>query len=799
MDEQEKTVIMQLLDTQPLIKTFSETARQEMLEQGRIRHYAPSETIIAHDQAATFLGVLLEGEATEWETDQLGERRVVRQLMIGDLFGEISVFTGEPARSEVTANRPSRALLIPQETFSKLLATNPRALTLLSKYLATWTMAREKDRQLQSQLADKIQAVEREYGLQLRTGDKALKILVLIAKRNTIEYTLFDTGNETRTARGAVQNIDEGETQLEIRTAQQRKTITLGRSMDHRAAFEAIVAELSDIKDENVCSWTEIDAVGHSVAHGGEEYLEPVLIDDVVIDNVRQYARLAPLHNPHAAQVMEIARECLPNVQHIAVFSNSFHHSLPPSAYLYALPYELYRQERVRRYGFHGPSHRFCMYRAAAHLKRPASTLKMITCHLGEGASVCAIDHGKSIDISSGFTPLEGLPMMTRCGDIDPAIIFYLMREKGMAVDEVEHLLNEESGLKGISMLSGDIEEIRDAANSGNQQAFLAVEILAQRIKKYIGAYFALLGGIDVLVFTGQITERSAGIRGLAIQGLSPLGIVLDEVRNQSAELLPGAVMEISTLDSPVKVLVISSDGARVIAQEVIGALGYQEFKKVKGQPRPIPIEILEPHVQLSAADAATLFGEDYRFTKDKDLRQHSEFICRENLKLVGPRRPLDGVPVMQPFTEQTEVVVTRTQQFQLGVTAPVRLPGDLAESAAVKIEGPVGNIELERGVICARRHIKMAPDDAIGFGVKDQDLVRVRVIGERREVVFGDVLVLVEPRCELTMYLDMDEANAAEVYSGMVGYLQGVESGEPKGEGAAQEGWETEDEAVWR
>ena len=319
--------------------------------------------------------------------------------------------------------------------------------------------------------------------------------------------------------------------------------------VDHAAALNKILAFLQKGLDS-------LYAIGHRVVHGGETFYEAALIDDDVINAIQQAIPLAPLHNPtNLAGILTMRRLC-PQVPQVAVFDTAFFHTLPPHAYRYALPNKIYRQHHVRRYGFHGTSHCYVSKQAAGYLRCAYDSLRMITLHLGSGASAAAIGKGKCIDTSMGMTPLEGLMMGTRCGDLDPSIPHYLLRNSDMDVEAIETLLNRESGFKGLCG-TADMREVRHLADSGDQQASLALEMYCYRICKYIGAYYLALGGLDVLIFTGGIGENDAVIRQSVCKQLSPLGIRLDPDENRKKV---SGTLEISSEESKIKVLVIPTN-----------------------------------------------------------------------------------------------------------------------------------------------------------------------------------------------------------------------------------------------
>lgn len=332
---------------------------------------------------------------------------------------------------------------------------------------------------------------------------------------------------------------------------------------NHHVALGLIIRVLTSGEARVLSSVREIDAVGHRVVHGGEKFTGSVLIDEEVLQVIRACADLAPLHNPPNILGIEACRELMPEVPQVAVFDTAFHGTLPEYAYIYAIPYEYYEKYRIRRYGFHGTSHRYVAERAAKMMGRRPEELRLITCHMGSGVSFAAVLHGRSVDTSMGFTPLEGLVMGTRSGDIDPAIAFFLMEREGLSAKEVEDILNKKSGVLGISGISSDTRDIEDAAPH-SRRARLTLEIIAYRAKKYIGAYYAILGGLDGLVFTAGIGENSPYIRKSICSGLEHLGILIDDERNTVRR----KEAFISRDDSPVKVMVIPTNEELMIARD---------------------------------------------------------------------------------------------------------------------------------------------------------------------------------------------------------------------------------------
>lgn len=737
--------------------------------------YAPGEAILTFGQPSTFLGIILEGRAEMLTPPVLGEPRCLEVLTEGDFFGEVSLLTNEPNLLDLVAAVPTRALLVPAVVFEMWVTGEPKAMRIFSQSLAQRTALLERDRLERERLMESQEDQEDPYGLKLIAARPA-KLLILNVRMTSLKYNLFDTVNEDHSIEGLVENIGQSSAMLLHRTRRDQKSLSVA-GLSHPEIIEKVLGMLCDPEAGPLKSLDEITAVGHRVVHGGTEYSNAVIVDQTVLENIKEVAHLAPIHNPMNVLGIETAMKLLPDVPHVAAFDTAFHQTMPDYAYRYAIPARFFEEDKIRRYGFHGLSHQYAGLKAASYLKRPFAKLKMITCHLGIGSSLCAIDHGRSVDTSMGLTPLEGLIMCTRSGDIDPAIVIYLQREKGMSPDEIEQMLNMESGLKALSGTSGDVRDVAAAANNGNTQAMMAAQAFAYRVRKYIGAYLAALGGLDVLVFSGGIGENSAGIRALACQGLWHMGLLIDEVRNRQVDVSGDSdVVDISHPDSRVKVLVVHSNPARMIARETLRVLGYRDITEMmKRQKRPIPIAISAHHVHLSPEHVEALFGKGYQLTPRAELSQPDQYACEEMVTLVGPKSEIPRVRVLGPARGETQVEIARTEEFALGINAPIRMSGDLDGTPGLVIRGPKGEIKLDKGVIVAQRHIHMPPEDALLFGLRDKDIVMVRVEGDR-ELIFGDVIVRVSPKYRLEMHVDTDEGNAAELGPNAVGYLEGIQ-----------------------
>ncbi|MEX1363234.1 MAG: acetate/propionate family kinase, partial [Nannocystaceae bacterium] len=505
-----------------------------------------------------------------------------------------------------------------------------------------------------------------------------------------------------------------------------------------------------------------VGAVGHRVVHGGERFVAPTRVDDEVEAAIERLEPLAPLHNPANLAGIRAARAVCPGVPHVAVFDTAFHSTLPSRARNYALPQSLTRQHGIRRYGFHGTSHAWVAQRAAAFLGEPLAALRLITCHLGNGASVAAVEYGRSVETSMGMTPLEGLVMGTRSGDVDPGVLLHLMRAEGLDVDGLDAVLNGRSGLQGLSGVGHDMRDIEDRAAAGDDRCRLAMRVFAHRLRKYIGAYAAVMGGVDAVVFTGGIGEGSAEIRHMASQRLEFLGARLDEDRNRQAEVSARApVFEISEHHGRVRLLVVATDEGLAIAQQAAALAAQADRVETV---RTIPVAVSARHIHLTQPMVERLFGPGHRLTPRKELSQPGQFACEETLTVIGPKRSLEQVRVLGPVRRRNQVEISRTDEFWLGVDAPVRNSGDVANSPGVTLEGPAGRVTLDEGLICAARHIHMTPADAQAFGVSDGDVVEVAIDSEGRDLVFGDVLIRVSPKYRLEMHVDTDEANAAQL-----------------------------------
>ena len=389
-------------------------------------------------------------------------------------------------------------------------------------------------------------------------------IFVLNCGSSSFKYQLLDMSNEHRVAVGLVERIGLNDSILAYQPANGEKTVETGDIADHAEAIRRVLGKLVAPSGGVIKSLSEITAIGHRVVHGGEKFSKSVLVDATVLAAIRENVPLAPLHNPANITGIEAMMRALPGVANVAVFDTAFHATMPAESYMYAVPYEWYERHHVRRYGFHGTSHRFVSERAAEMLGIAKDRFNCITCHMGNGSSYTAIKNGQSYDTSMGMTPLEGLVMGTRCGDIDASIPGFMVAQAKMSLGEIDNDLNKKSGLLGVSGVSSDMRDVENAAAAGNARAKMALDMLLHRALKYIGAYAVELGRVDAIVFTGGIGENGLEFRAAVVERLGALGVKLDAAANK----VRGKEATISTADSPIKVLVVPTNEELVIARD---------------------------------------------------------------------------------------------------------------------------------------------------------------------------------------------------------------------------------------
>lgn len=396
-----------------------------------------------------------------------------------------------------------------------------------------------------------------------------MKVLVINCGSSSLKYQLIDMENENVLAIGLAERIGIEGARVKHEVPNMDKVVIEKPMEDHKDALKIVLDALVDEKHGAIKDLKEINAVGHRVVHAGEKYSESVVINDDVIKALEECIELAPLHNPPNLIGIKACQELMPGVQMVAVFDTAFHQTMPSSSYIYPLPYELYEKYGIRKYGFHGTSHRYVSARAAEFLGKDMNEMKIVTCHLGNGASLAAVKNGKCIDTSMGFTPLEGLAMGTRCGDIDPAIVTFIMEKEDLDINGINNIMNKKSGVLGISGVSSDFRDIEEAAEKGNERAKLALDKFNMRVKKYIAAYAAVMGGVDTVVFTAGLGENSSSNRKEICSGLEFMGIKIDDEKNN----VRGKDAVVSTDDSKVKVLVVPTNEELMIAKDTVELL----------------------------------------------------------------------------------------------------------------------------------------------------------------------------------------------------------------------------------
>lgn len=583
-----------------------------------------------------------------------------------------------------------------------------------------------------------------------------MKILVFNAGSSSLKFGIFNMDvSDCRVFKAEFEAFYAGQCLLHYRVGGEQCTAM--QRTEALASIQQAIQRVPAILQE--FGFTAIDAVGHRVVHGGECFTDATLLNDAVIEQIKACTPLAPLHNPANLQAIELARTLWPHLPQMAVFDTAFHHTIPDYASTYAVPKE-WRDKGLRRYGFHGTSHKYVALRAARALNRSVTDLQLISCHLGNGASVCAINRGFSRDTSMGMTPLEGLVMGTRSGDVDPGLFSYLARVMGLSIQDIENQLYHHSGLEALAG-SHDMREVEHKACSGDIQAQLAIQVYAYRVRKYIGAYAAAMGGIDALVFTGGIGENSATMRRRICEKLGFLGLFLDDDKNQAIQLQGFEAPQIQSVDSRIKVLVTQTCEQLMIAQEV----HYLCMEKLSPtQPSwQVPVAVSARHVHLSQAAVEALFGAGYQLTKLRSLSQPEGWVAVETVMLLGPKGRFEHVRILGPTRAQTQIEVSKTDTFTLGIEAPVRPSGRLENTPKIRLSGPKGDVETT-GLIIAARHIHMHPDDAAKMNLKDGDYVDVKLGAAQRSVWFANTLIRVSKSFVTEMHIDTDEANAASI-----------------------------------
>jgi acetate kinase len=760
-----------LKDKVPPLRDISAERLALLVEGSRVQSCETNETVLHQGDEATHFAVVLSGTIHVSVLGDGATRQSLGRLNTGDTFNELALMTGEAVAADFIAESRCEVLLIPVSLFQSIIVAEPSAVQQLSRTIAE----RIKTIMADPRKAAALRGGDDPYGLRLK-GERREKILVINCGSSSLKYSFYDTADEARHARGQVERIGIDGTRLAHRGPKGEAKRELPRG-GFPEAFQAMTAELTGKETGVIGGAGEVSVVVHRVVHGGEQFTEGTLITDEVLARIEALSPLAPLHNPVNIAGIREMRRLFPAVPQVAVFDTAFHHTLPAYAYLYGLPFEYYEKKGVRRYGFHGTSHQYVCLRTAQFLKRRPNELRLVSCHLGNGSSLCAVDHGRSVDTSMGFTPAEGLIMGTRCGDVDAGVLAFLERTEKLTATQSEELLNKKSGLLGLSGVSSDMREVLKAADDGHVRSLLALKAYCYRVRKYLGGYVAAMGGLDAVVFTGGIGQGSAEVRALALQGLECMGVTLDAQRNRDARGFD-EVCRISTDDSKVTALVVPTDEERMMAREALRTLSRSYVVRVleAQKQQPFLVEVSAHHIHLTQEHVEALFGQGHQLTKHADLSQPGQYACKEQLAIVGPKGRIERVRVLGPTRRYTQIEIAMTEQFKLGVHPPIRESGDIADSPGCTLEGPAGNVQVDCGVICALRHVHMTPADALRYGVRDKSFVRVRIAGDR-ELVFGDVLVRVDPSFALAMHIDTDEANAASVKTGAQGYIDGIQA----------------------
>jgi acetate kinase len=577
-----------------------------------------------------------------------------------------------------------------------------------------------------------------------------VQVLVVNCGSSSLKVSVFGVGPQAlETFRASYDRFENGGCTYKITAAGHTET-----GQAPLAGIEAALSALPDVLAKHGIAMP--DAIGHRVVHGGDRFRDTVRIDEAALAAIEALTPLAPLHNPANLLGVRIAQKVWPEIPQVAVFDTAFHATNPSRATTYAVP-KAWRDAGLRRYGFHGTSHKQVARRAAEEIGKPLDELKIVTLHLGNGASACAVSNGVSIDTTMGLTPLEGLVMGTRGGDVDPGMFGFLSRQLGLTIADVERQLYNESGLKALAGVS-DMRAVEAKASDGDADARLTLEIFAYRARKYIGAYAAAMEGLDAVVFTGGIGENSASMRRRICEGLEFIGLSLDHDRNESVDLAQHSAPQIQGFGSSVRAIVTAANEEQMIARETAAVLSAAPAREAQ-----IPVAVSARHVHLSRAAVDVLFGVGYQLTPALRLRQPGQWSAKERVVIEGPKGRLERVAILGPERSRTQVEVSRTDCFTIGVDAPVRDSGKLDGTPNVTLIGPAGTLQTD-GLIVAARHIHTNPADAARMGLADGMLVEVHIGDEERGLVFGKTLIRVGANSFTEMHIDTDEANAADI-----------------------------------
>lgn len=605
-----------------------------------------------------------------------------------------------------------------------------------------------------------------------------MHILVFNAGSSSLKFGVFDTNSkDSRTFKGELNRFEKGHCTLHYRCGGEQ-----GTSKSRPEQIDSIALAIQSIpRILSEFGYDAFEAIGHRVVHGGSNCNHAALINDDLLTYIKKSISLAPLHNPTNVEAIQLCQALWPSIPQVAVFDTAFHHTIPDYAYTYAIPLA-WRELGLRRYGFHGSSHKYIALRTAQALDKPSNKLKIISCHLGSGASICAIDRGHSIDTSMGMTPLEGLVMGTRSGDVDPGMFAFLARELSLDAIEIERQLYSNSGLKGLTGFT-DLRDVEHLSSEGDAAAQLALNVYAYRVRKYIGAYAAAMGGVDVLVFTGGIGENSAAMRHRICTQFEYLGMVLDNDKNQALKLIGFEMPQIQGAHSHVQILVTQTCEQWMISQEVKALLQKEVISDKPGldeslapadsklQQQRIPIAVSARHIHPSQSLVEQLFGKGYQLTKARNLTQPEGWAANETVELIGPSGSFKKVRILGPTRIRTQIEVSATDTYTLGLEVPIRDSGNLDGTPIVTVRGPAGEAKTD-GLIIAARHIHMSPADAKAMQLRDGDYVEMQLGNEKRSVTFKNTLIRVKEGYVTEMHIDTDEANAAGIQFQSTGEL---------------------------
>lgn len=723
--------VPQQLKDHALFGEFTTAELAGLVERGEMRSYRPGQRIIRAGDPGTFLGVVLEGTACAQRHDGRGETVTLGEIPCGAYFGEISLISGEATTADVVAVTPCQVLQFPHRVMTEALAGRPAAMSHIARTIAS----RLRPQAAEGPGVSPVAVAEDTAGLTTRD-----RILTVECTGSAIRYQYFDTDNEMGSFSGTVEGLG-GEAAVHnshgLRWEQSEAV-----PGDLGSAVEAIVRGVRERLGEEA----QLTAVGHLVPHGGEVFAGPVTMDGDVAGRVAELGEgLCPADRP-AAEALCAFAEALRGIPQIAVFDTAFFAAMPPATFLCGLPYESYEQQGIRHYGRQGLVHEQAAVLAAAHLQRPPAALNLVVCQIGPAPSVSAVAGGRGVDFELVFP---------------------------------EH---EAAGAVGSEALApgadpwADLPNLFELSQSGDEHAEAAVDVLTYRLRKLVGAAWVSLGKVDGLVFTGQWGSVLPLLRTRVCGKLAGLGVMLDEGRNADPHPDARGVSDLSHAGAVIPVLVTPTDQPRMIACQVAEVIGHSPVcAALLARRRPIPIGVSVRHLHLSRADLAALYGEGHELTFRAPLSQPGQFACEETVDLLGAKGRIGRVRVLGPERPETQVEISRTECFQLGIPAPIRMSGELAGTPGLQLEGPCGVIDLAQGAICARRHLHLSPEEALGLGLRQRDEISVRVGGER-SLVFNDVAVRVHPDYRLDMHIDTDEANAARLDQGAVGYVESVD-----------------------